>query len=153
MNNYFKNLTFLIVTYKSEHIINDCIKKIPKESKIIIIENSRNSSLVEQFKSNNNLKVILNENMGYGQAINIGLSKVNTDYAFLISPDVLLGNDTLKLIFEAINTLKNEFTVIGPTANKIDSNENFIKEENISSGQAMLINLDKIKDRKLFESV
>ena len=151
MNSFIKNLTFLLVTYKSEHIINDCIKKIPKESKIIIIENSRNSSLVEQFKSNNNLKVILNENMGYGQAINIGLSKVNTDYAFLISPDVLLGNDTLKLIFEAINTLKNEFTVIGPTANKIDSNENFIKEENISSGQAMLINLDKIKDRKLFD--
>ena len=151
MDNFIKNLTFLIVTYKSEHIINDCIKKIPKESKIIIIENSRNSTLAKQFKNNDNLKVILNNNMGYGQAINIGLSEVSTNYAFLISPDVLLGKNTLKLTFEAINTIKNEFTVIGPTSNKIDSKQKFIKEENISSGQAMLINLDKIKNRRLFD--
>ena len=151
MNSFIKNLTFLLVTYKSEHIIGECIEKIPKESKIIIIENSKNSNLAEQFKDNDNLEVILNKNLGYGQAINLGLSKINTNYAFLISPDVLLGNNTLKSIFEAINTLKNEFTVIGPIGTKIESEKNSIKEESISSGHAMLINLDIVKNKKLFD--
>ena len=89
--------------------------------------------------------------MGYGQAINVGLSKVNTNYAFLISPDVLLGSNTLKSVFHATKVLKNNFTVMGPTTNKSDDKSDLIKEENISSGQAMLINLDKITNRKLFD--
>ena len=151
MNNFIKNLTFLLVTYKSEHIINECIEKIPKESKIIIIENSKNLHLAEQFKNNYNLRVILNKNMGYGQAINLGLSKVDTNYVFLISPDVLLGSNTLQSVFEAIDILKNDFTVIGPTITQSNDKRSLITEEDISSGHAMLINLDKTKNRKLFD--
>ena len=36
------NLTFIIVTFKSEHIINECINSLPTDSKIIVIENSGN---------------------------------------------------------------------------------------------------------------
>ena len=39
------NLTFIIVTFKSDHIINECIKSLPKDSNIIIIENSNNREL------------------------------------------------------------------------------------------------------------
>ena len=151
MNNFIKDLTFLLVTYKSEHIINECIEKIPKESKILIIENSKNSSLAEQLNGNDNLRVILNKNMGYGQAINVGLSEIDTNYVFLISPDVLLGNDTLQSVFEAINILDNNFTVIGPTTTQSDDRKSLITEEDVSSGQAMLINLKDIKNRKLFD--
>ena len=118
MKNFIKDITFLLVTYKSEHIIKKCLDQIPKESKIIIIENSKNINLFEQFEKNNNLEIFLNENMGYGHAINVGLSKVNTNYVFLISPDVLLGNNTLQSVFEAIKFLENNFTVMGPTTNK-----------------------------------
>ena len=34
------NLTFIIVTFKSDHIIHECIESLPKDSNIIIIENS-----------------------------------------------------------------------------------------------------------------
>ena len=34
------NLTFIIVTFKSDHVIHECIKSLPKDSNIIIIENS-----------------------------------------------------------------------------------------------------------------
>lgn len=151
MNNFIRDITFLLVTYKSEHIIEKCLEQIPKGSKIIIIENSKNQDLANQLKKNTNLKIYLNKNMGYGQAINLGLSKIDTSYAFLISPDVLLGSKTLNLSFEAVKFLKNDFTVIGPTTNQVETKENFIKEENISSGQAMLINLSVIKNRKLFD--
>ena len=41
------NLTFIIVTFKSEHIIYDCIESLPVNSNIIIVENSNNQELKE----------------------------------------------------------------------------------------------------------
>ena len=102
MNDLIENISFLLVTYKSEHIIKECLEKIPKQSKIIIIENSNNLNLATDLKENKNLKVFLNRNKGYGQAVNVGLTKVVTNFVFLISPDVLLGNNTLKSINNAI---------------------------------------------------
>ena len=43
------NLTFIIVTFKSEDIIYKCIESLPKDSNIIIIENSNNQELKNNF--------------------------------------------------------------------------------------------------------
>ena len=40
MNDFHKNITFIIVTYRSENIIEKCLKKIPKKCRVIIVENS-----------------------------------------------------------------------------------------------------------------
>ena len=40
-----KNITFVIVTFKSEKIIYECINSLPKESHKIVIENSKNIKL------------------------------------------------------------------------------------------------------------
>mgnify|MGYP007000129186 len=37
-----KNITFVIVSYKSENVIYKCINSLPKKSKIIVVENSEN---------------------------------------------------------------------------------------------------------------
>ena len=39
------NLTFIIVTFKSEHIIHECIESLPKNSEIILIDNSNNNDM------------------------------------------------------------------------------------------------------------
>ena len=52
MNNFHKNITFIIVTYKSENIIEKCLKKIPKKCKIIIVENSNDFYLKKKIKKN-----------------------------------------------------------------------------------------------------
>ena len=36
------NVTFIIVTYNSEQVINNCLDSLPKEASKIIIENSNN---------------------------------------------------------------------------------------------------------------
>ena len=46
MNLNLNEITFVIVTYKSESIIQDCLNTLPSESKKIIIENSNNINLV-----------------------------------------------------------------------------------------------------------
>ena len=40
-----KDITFVIVTFKSENVIFDCIDLLPVDSKKIIIENSNNLDL------------------------------------------------------------------------------------------------------------
>ena len=86
-------LTIVIVTFNSESKIIDCLKSIPKNAKIIVVENSNN----EDFKRNlenqyQNLKCILTgENKGYSVANNIGLKNVNTKYALVLNPDTVLS--------------------------------------------------------------
>ena len=44
------NLTFIIVTFKSDHVIHECIESLPKESNIIIIENSNDLEFKEKLE-------------------------------------------------------------------------------------------------------
>ncbi len=47
-----RNTTIIIITYKSEKVINDFIKEIPSKYKIIIIENSQNYQLKKTIEEN-----------------------------------------------------------------------------------------------------
>ena len=59
MNNFAKSkaddITFLIVTYKSEESINECINSIPNKYPILVIENSADNF----FKSNLEKNIIM----------------------------------------------------------------------------------------------
>jgi len=48
------NLTFIIVTYKSENIIFECINSLSKNSNIIVIENFKNNNLKKRYIIKNN---------------------------------------------------------------------------------------------------
>ena len=67
MNLNFKNITFVIVTFKSEKIIYECINSLPKDSNKIVIENSKNIKLKRELETKyDNIEVIINENLRYG---------------------------------------------------------------------------------------
>ena len=123
MNLNFKNITFVIVTFKSEKIIYECINSLPKDSNKIVIENSKNINLKRELEIKyDNIEVIINENIGMGASNNIGIKKSKTKYAFIINPDVQFNDDTLKKIFEVsksflssdknLNTSIKSFSVI-----------------------------------------
>ena len=69
-----KNITFVIVTFKSEKIIYECINSLPKESHKIVIENSKNIKLGQELETKyDNIEVIINENIGMGASNNIAI--------------------------------------------------------------------------------
>ena len=47
---YLKELTLIIITFKSDKIIYDFIKKIPKKFKVIVVENSKNFILKKKIR-------------------------------------------------------------------------------------------------------
>tara|TARA_B100000787_G_C16146035_1_gene274268 strand:- start:117 stop:947 length:831 start_codon:yes stop_codon:yes gene_type:complete len=150
MNSFFEAITFVIVSYKSENIIAKCIKNIPKKSKIIIIENSKNKNILKNIKKRKNIKLVLNENNGYGNGNNLGLTLTRTKYAFILNPDAHLGKETLKWVFKATKILKNEFSIIGPL--NTGYKKKFITSEEAVGGHAMFLNLRKFRSRKIFDS-
>ena len=49
MKTFENNITFVIVSFKSDHIIERCIKSINPNIKIIIVENSGNFHIKNYF--------------------------------------------------------------------------------------------------------
>ena len=162
MNLNLKNITFIIVTFKSEKIVYECINSLPKDSYKIVIENSKNIKLKEELENKyDNIEVIINENIGMGASNNIGIKKSKTKYTFIINPDVKFDNDTLKKIFEASESI-NDFAILSAInsdpsyPNYKESNDNKNINENIISvdyvdGFSMLINKEKFKDEDFFD--
>ena len=161
MNSFEKNITFVIVSFRSSHIIEKCIKSINPKIKIIIVENSNNIE-VKDYLENKFLNVqviIAKKNLGYGKGNNLGISKVDTQYAFILNPDAILEENSLEKFYKAQIFLQDDFTILAPNLFNnygyfLNSNKNINKEileVDYVKGFAMLINLKKIHPKDLFD--
>ena len=161
MDNFEKNITFVIVSFKSGHIIEKCIRSINLRIKIIVVENSNNIHFKNYLENKfSNVEVIIaKENLGYGRGNNLGLSKVNTPYAFILNPDAALEEDSLKELYKALLILQDDFAIIAPKisnnygyfSKKNDVSQDEILEVDYVKGFAMLINLKSINFEKIFD--
>ena len=115
MKNYLKDLTIIIVTYKSDEIIYKFIRKIPKKIKVIIVENSKNFILKRNLeKKYKNINVYLRKNEGVSSSLNFGANKTKTNYLIHLSPDLAVDFKQIKTFFEYAKKLKNNFCALGP---------------------------------------
>ena len=79
------DISVVIVSYKSEHLIIKNIEKFNKNTRIFVIENAEDKTLKEQIENKfRNVKVILNKNRGFGQAANLGAELAKTKYIFFL---------------------------------------------------------------------
>tara|TARA_B100001996_G_scaffold348549_1_gene306787 strand:+ start:92 stop:898 length:807 start_codon:yes stop_codon:yes gene_type:complete len=115
-----KNLvTIIIVSFKSNNIIEESIKSINKEISIIVVENSEDIKLKEKLeKKYKNVKVILNKNKGFGQAANLGAKKSKNKYILFSSPDIIFKVDPVKSFIDIAKKLQNKFGLLIPSNNK-----------------------------------
>ena len=115
MKNYLKDLTIIIVTYKSDEIIYKFIRKIPKKIAVIVVENSKNIELKKNLeKRYKNTKVYLRKNEGVSSSLNFGVKKTKTKYLIHLSPDLALDFNQIKTFFKYANKLNNNFSALGP---------------------------------------
>ena len=159
----FNNLTFIIVTFKSGHVIYECINSLPNNSKIIVIENSLDEIFKKDLEEKYpNIKVIIQENTGMGAANNKGIKLCETDYAFVINPDVKFEKDSINKLID-FSIIKNDYAILAPICDD-DNHPNYnIKNKNLNNhelnylkvdsvdGFAMLINKKKFKDNYYFD--
>ena len=117
-----QNLTVVIVTLKSQHIIDKCIQSIDKNISIIIVENSDDEVFKNYIENKyNNVSCILSKgNIGMGAGNNIGINSAKSDFVLLLNPDVVLFDDTLDKLIKAGQDLAN-FVLMSP----ISANDNY----------------------------
>ena len=160
-----QNLSIVIVTLKSENVIDQCIKSIDNNLPIVVVENSNNHKFKDYLESEyKNVKCVLtNSNLGMGAGNNIGIKLTKTQYALILNADVILKPDTLNEIFLASEKI-SDFSILSPISSDVNypnygivENKNKIKisEEPFKvdyvDGFAMLFNKNKFKDNIYFD--
>ena len=152
-----QNLSVIIVSYKSDHVIENCINSIDGEIEIIVIDNSNNDQFKKKIETKyKNVKCILSKkNLGMGGGNNLGIENVNKDFALILNPDVALENNSINEIFIASKEIDN-FGILAPISIKdeypnyiLKKGHNFDPEKPFKvksvDGYAMLLNLKQLK--------
>jgi len=142
--NFYKDITIIIVSYKSEKMITrnlEIIKKFPT----IIINNSRSdkfNTLIDNFK---NIKLITPDlNLGYGRANNLGVNQSKTPYFLIVNPDILLNEKLINTLYSTFLNYNDDIGVVGPSL--YDSNMKRRTNGSIS-------HVKKIRGSKLSSSI
>jgi len=99
------DLSIVIVTFKSENLIEECLNSIYDnlgnlKIETIISDNSPNENTAKVVRKiidkYNRLKFIRNDkNEGFSKGNNIGVAKASGDYVLFLNPDMKLSKDTL----------------------------------------------------------
>jgi len=163
-----QNLSIVIVTYKSEAVLHDCLNSIGNDIEIIIVENSNNIKFKENLeKKYANVSCIISmKNLGMGAGNNVGIKRVNNDFVLILNPDVILENSTIDELISVSKNIQN-YAILAPISSDIDypnykvlnsKNKivNFQQVQKVRSvdGFAMLLNkkkLDKIFNKEYFD--
>ena len=110
----YKDITLIIVSYKSEKLIIQNLQ-ILKKFPTIIINNSKTNefnTLINDFK---NIELILSdENLGYGKANNLGVNKSKTPYVLIVNPDILLNEQLINTLYSTFINYNDDIGVVGP---------------------------------------
>ena len=152
-----QNLSVIIVSYKSDYVIENCINSIHSEIEIVVVDNSNNNQLKEKIETKyKNVKYILSkENLGMGAGNNLGIKNVNKDFVLILNPDVTLEKSSIDEMIIASQEIEN-FGIIAPLSDKSEYPNYTLKKMNdfdpikpfkVKSvdGYAMLLNLKKLK--------
>jgi GT2 family glycosyltransferase len=110
-----KQISIVLVSYNSSLKLKRFIKKIPRSSPIMIIDNSKDYQLKKIFKDYKNIKIFFKKNLGYGSSINYAVKKIRTKYFFVVQPDVIgINKKSLITFYDYAEKLKEKYSVIGP---------------------------------------
>ena len=152
-------ITIVIVSYKSKKKIQNFLKNIKINFKIIIIENSIDRSIKDDLKIyTENVEVFFTENIGYGRSANYARKKINTKYFFLFNPDLIgVDNYMIEYFLEYAKKINDNFSCLGPRYENISEKtlkQSDLKKEigyiNAISGAAMFFNTKKIWSNRWF---
>ena len=143
-------LSIVIVTFKSEEKIFTCLKSIPVNLRVIVVENSNNNNFKKKVEDSfSNVECFLTGgNKGYAVANNLGLSKLKTKFALVLNPDTELDKNAIKYFNSFVNQ-KKDFWLLGPANNQqidFSSYQNDIIEVKNLKGFAIFLNLEKFNN-------
>jgi N-acetylglucosaminyl-diphospho-decaprenol L-rhamnosyltransferase len=129
-------ISIVIVTYNSEHIIQQTLNSILSEItdqdiEIIVVDNNSQDETVDVISRNFPIVKLIKsqENLGYGRGNNLGVSHSNGEYLVIVNPDVALS---LGAVLTMVDFLNNHPLVgmVGPRTVDSDGNISYTARPN-----------------------
>ena len=102
-----ENISFVVVCYKSSLALKSLLLSIPKESEVILVDNSKDQETKEIAISYDCVLIENKKNIGYGSACNLGAEKASGSYLLFINPDSELNPGTLDELIKATDRYPN----------------------------------------------
>ncbi len=153
----YKDLTIILVAYNSSFEIENILKLLNPEIKILIIENSNLKKTKNYFESKyKNISVILSEkNTGQTGGINIGFKNVKSKYCLYMDMDVSFNINLIEKFYK-IAEETNDFALLVPEHNRskypksfeyeIEDDNPKLKRMKIVHGYFMFFKMSAVKD-------
>lgn len=142
INSIADELSIVMVSYNSSHIITNSINNLINSNiKIYIVDNKSaddiETTLKENYSNSNITLVKLANNYGFSNATNVALKKIKTKYSLILNPDAII---TLQSITNLIKEIEKDDNIAlaspiplnnYPTSNSLDNIDIDIKEQAI----------------------
>lgn len=107
-------LSIIIVNYKTIAFLKNCLSSIYNSlfkkglMEVIVVENGSGDNIKNLKKVFPEITTIVNRNnIGFSAANNIGVKISKGDYVLLLNPDTVLEKNTIKYVFDFMETNKN----------------------------------------------
>tara|TARA_B100000029_G_C17571772_1_gene956837 strand:- start:1271 stop:2137 length:867 start_codon:yes stop_codon:yes gene_type:complete len=152
--NLNEKLTIIIVSFHSDHIIENLISSIDEDIKIVVIENSLDEALkLKLEKKYQNVQVVIpKKNLGVGGGINLGFNHTKTQFALHLSADTIPDKEMIKILLRESERIK-KFAILAPKMDNFYYEKDFyIEKDNIKkihkmrwiNGSALLFNMETL---------
>ena len=142
-------LSVIIVAYRPDKVkLRKILKKIGKQTKIIIINNCKEYNL-NDIKFSKKTKIIRSKNYGNGAGINLGLKNCKTKLAMYLDIDVEFKNNFIQKFINYSKKVK-DFSVLIPNHGNLNSKKKRI-EKYEGEASVMLFNIKKFRKTKIFD--
>jgi len=96
-------ITIVIVIYNSSPSILSLLEKL-NSFEIIIVDNGKNSHILEKIKLHKNIKKILSKgkNIGFGRGVNFAFENIQSKYFLVLNPDIIINENDIKNLLNII---------------------------------------------------
>ena len=142
------NLSVIIISYQSNHLLKKILINFPKKYQIIIVDNSRLEITKRLEKKFKNTEVVLpSNNLGYAKAFNLAFKRCKNDFVLTLTPDVLINKNLIIQLEKFLKKFKT-FTLIAPEFKNQKIYKNYVPFDKKNSAKLNYnkFNLKKVKE-------
>lgn len=128
------SIGFVIVSYNSELVLGDCLKRIPSHYEIIVVDNASEDKSTEAAAPYATHVISNTENLGFGAACNQGAKLLTATHVFFLNPDAHLSQGALFELEKAIEKFPDAGG-FGPRVKNLGQSKSFRSKSYIQGGR------------------
>lgn len=96
-----RRVSVVFVTYNSASVIDDALRSLPEGVQTIVVDNASSDDTLKVVKAQGAEIVHLSDNVGFGNACNVGAQQANHEFLLFLNPDAVLQTGALEALVAA----------------------------------------------------